>query len=520
MVFTSFTLIMGMLWLSVEYLVNPDVAFWLDAALWGTQRSKKSLNLPQTLPEIQVALTKVGLTAGQPIVLKQEFALQPGVRTATDLVLPVLMKDNTTDCSAPCQRIDQLRLYESLKLPLLIRIFQRNAYFRLTNAIPVRGPSAADLTALDQNPLVSDGSSQPLPLTQSELYTLAPQPGLWLKLVGLRTQGNSVATYGQVFYFNPVRARLDLMANWVSPPGDVPQWQQVTGDALPELVVDQTVGTEPQYMVYQLYLASGAAAQLRPITLATPAFAEGNYGKALGLARSGLWTAAQQQLTQIKKDFPKQWSAAAQAQLDYIRLHAKAALSQASQPAASTVQRIMGYLANGSWDPALAVLRSDRASRSEVREMIVADSGRLASRIDAALRNGADDPSLIIWGALFRSIRTSEAETITWAKQQTRNADTLNQVKFWVKSLSKAKPVSPTPSNGEPNALSSSNLQTSPIPSPKSSPTVSPSPAIASPTPSSAPPELSPETTGAKRPEPSASPSVEPTPVPTFLPLQ
>jgi hypothetical protein len=513
--FASLALITGMLWLSVEYLLNPDVAFWLDAELFGARQGKKSTVLPQTIPQIQTALKKVGLTAGQPIVLKQNFALQPGVKTATDLVLPVLVKDNIAGCSVPCQRIDQLRLYQALQLPLLIRIFQRDAYFRLIDAIPVRGPSAADLTALDQNPLVSDGSNQPLPLTQSELYTLAPQPGLWLKLVGLRTQGNSVATYGQVLYFNPVRERLDLMANWVSPPGDVPQWQQVTGDALPELVVDQTVGTEPQYMVYQLSLANGAAAQLRPIALTAPTFADGDYAKALSLARSGLWTAAQQRLTQVKKDFPKRWTAAAQAQLDYIRLHANVAL----------VQRIMGYLANGSWNSALTVLRSDRAARAEVREMLVADSGRLASRIDAALRNGSNDASLVIWGALFRSIRTSEAEAITWAKQQTSSTDTQNQVKFWVKYLAKAKPV--VPGNGEPNTLPATAPQPSPAPALKSSPIISPSPSLASPVPSPSPkstPESLPETTGsepsASFPSPSSETTSEPTPVPTFLPLQ
>jgi hypothetical protein len=455
-VLVSFGAITSVLWLSLQYLTNPDVAFWLDAAFLGRGDRQRSTSTPQTLKEIQSNLTQAKLGAGQPIILKQDFALRSGLTTAAELALPVLVKDETTDCSAPCQRIQQLRIYRSLRLPLPIRMFQRDAYFRLTEVIPLQGPSAAELLAMDQNPLVSAGSDQPLPLTQSEVYNPAPQPGLWLRLIGLRTQGSGVSTYGQVFYFNPIRERLDLMANWVSPPGEVPQWQQVTGDALPELVVNQTVGIEPQYTVYQLYMTDGAASQLRPILLTEPAFEDNAYTDALTLARGGLWTPAQQMLTQVKQNSPKRWSAAAQAQLDYIQLHANVTQAHANQPSASTVQRILGYLVNGSWQPALAVLRSDRAARSEVREMLLSDSGRLASRIDTALKITPADSSIIAWGAMLRLIRNSETQAIAWAQQQANgNAATLDSVKTLIKFLNQT----------EPEPLNKPVLKSSPLPS-------------------------------------------------------
>ncbi|HEY9825414.1 MAG TPA: hypothetical protein V6D19_08205, partial [Stenomitos sp.] len=333
----SWAVLVGLLWLSLQYLTNPDVAFWLDAGLGRVRAAPHTAALrPQTLRQIETDLTKEGLTAGQPIVLKQDFAFHRGVETAADIAIPTFIKDTAADCTDPCKQIRQLRIYRTLQLPFLIRFFQRDPYFRLTDTLAIRGPSAADLLNTEQNPLISAGSDQPLPLTQAEVYDVAPQPGLWLKLIGLRTQGSGVSAYGQIFYFNPFRERLDLMNTWVSPPGEVPQWQQVTGDGQPELVVNQMVGAEPQYSVYQLFLADGTPQQLRPILLSDPAFANPDYANALILARSGLWAPAQTLLTTVKRDNPKRWSAAAQAQLDLIQLHANVTQAQANQPSAST----------------------------------------------------------------------------------------------------------------------------------------------------------------------------------------
>jgi hypothetical protein len=463
--------------------VNPDVAFWLDHELLGVTHPRQVETAPpQTVDQIQAALTKEGLTAGQPIVLKSDFALQSEMKTASDIAMPISKQDSAdasqqeaSGCSEPCESIYQLRIYRSLQLPWLIRLFLSKPYFRLTDVIAVRGPSGADLLAPDQNPLVSAGSDQPLPLTQSDIYNPAPQPGLWLRLTGLQTQGSSVSTYGQIFYFDPRRERLDLMTNWVSPPGEVPQWLQVTGDNVPELVVNQTVGLEPQYAVYQLKMTDGVAHQLQPITLREPALDAPAYLDGLTLAKSGLWTPALALLKQHKQDNPKQWKPLAQAQLDYVQLHANVTQAQANQPSASTVQRILGYLVNGSWLPALDVLQSDRSARSEVREMLLSDTGRLANRIDTALKVSPGDSSVVAWGALLRIIRGSEAQAIAWTQRQSNGRTaTVTLVQKLFKQLNKPDAVStPKAIAPSPKATAASPAST-PSPSPKASASTSP----------------------------------------------
>jgi hypothetical protein len=417
----SFGVLASMLWLSLQYLVNPDVAFWLDHELFGAAHSRNpEASTPQTLDRVQKGLEQAGLTAGQPIVLSSDFRLQKNeVKTASDIAMPILTKEVATEgCSDPCQNIHQIRIYRSLQLPWLIRWFLRKPYFRLTDVIAVQGPTGADLLAQDRNPLVSAGSDRPLPLTLSEVYNPAPEPGLWLRLSGFLSQGSSVSTYGQIYYFDPRRERLNLMTNWVSPPGEVPQWQQVTGDNVPELVVNQTVGLEPQYAIYRLKMADGVASQLQPIALTEPTLNDWIYLDALTLAKSGLWTPGLGLLQQAKQDAGKRWNQDAQAQLDYVQLHARVTQAQANQPSASTVQRILGYLVNGSWTPALDVLQSDRAAHGEVREMLLSDTGRLGNRIDTTLRVMPGDGSVVVWGALLRMVRGSEAQALAWTQKQ------------------------------------------------------------------------------------------------------
>jgi hypothetical protein len=463
----SFGAIAGLLWLSIQYLINPDVAFWLDHGVLGTAQSRQvSEQQPFRLSKIQSAIKAEGLFAGQPIVLKSDFTLQSGLGTAANIAIPV---SNSADeaCRGTCGGIQQLRIYRSLQLPFLIRMFQGDPYFRLTDAIAVQGPSESDLRALENNPLVSLGSDQPLPITQSQIYERAPQPGLWLRLVGLQTQGSSVSTYGQIFYFNPTGERLELMLNWVSPPGEVPLWQQVTGDSQPELVINQTVGLEPQYRVYQLRFANGVAHQLQPLSLNEPAFESPAYTDALTLAHSGLWTPAETMLKQVKQNNPKSWSTAAQGQLDYIHLHARVTQAQAAQPSASGVQRIMGYLINGSWTAALNVLQSDRTLRPELQEMLLSDSGRLTNRIDTALKVIPGDSSIIEWGALLRLSQNSKEAAIAWTQRQSKgNSATVAKVQKLLKQMDQPKPaVKPTPTpKPSPKLIQPKVIQPTPSP--------------------------------------------------------
>lgn len=431
----SFVAIAGLLWLSLEYLINPDVAFWLDRGGILERRPSRAAQAdqPLRLSKIQAALQAEGFSTGQPIVLKTDFTFRRNLGSAGNIAIPVLKQNSTQSCQEPCRSIYQLRVYRALQLPLAIRIFQGDPYFRLTQTITTQGPSENDLRALEKNPLISLGSDQSLPLTQSEIYDQAPQPGFWLRLVGLQTQGSSVSTYGQVYYFNPFREQLALMLNWASPPGEVPQWQQVTGNQEPELVLNQLVGLEPQYQVYQIQSSNGAAAQLRPILLNEPALNAPGYADALALARSGLWTPAQKMLSQVKQENAQRWSLSAQGQLDLIQLHARVTQAQAAQPSASGVQRVMGYLINGSWSAGLDVLQSDRTLHPELQEMLLSDSGRLGSRIDTVLKVMPGEPDAVVWGALLRRSRGSKERAIAWAQQQAKGSvATLTRVEKFI----------------------------------------------------------------------------------------
>lgn len=489
LVLGSFGIALGLLWISAEYLSNPDVAFWLDYGLLRTAHSRHSSEAqPLELSKIQSAIKAEGFVAGQLIVLKQDFTLRPSIGTAADIAIPVFksnaVSDSNQTCSQPCSSIQQLRIYRSLQLPFAIRLFQSDPYFRLTDVIAVQGPSESDLRSSESNPLLSLGSDQALPLTQSELYDPAPRPGQWLRLVGLQNQGNSVSTYGQVYYFNPRQENLVLMLNWVSPLGEVPQWLQVTGDGEPELVINQTVGLEPQYKVYQIQKAEGVARQLQAIFLNEPAFENISYTNALSLARNGLWTPAEALLKQVKQDNPKSWSNVAQNQLDFIHLHASVTQAQAAQSSASGVQRILGYLINGSWTAALDVLQSDRSLHPELREMLLSDTGRLANRIETALKLTPGNPDIVAWGALLRLSQGSEQTAMSWTQRQIKGPEAVAKVQKILKlmrppAVQPPKAVKPKPTQTTIPAARPTPVESQiPIsPSPTTSPLAQPQPA-------------------------------------------
>jgi hypothetical protein len=438
-------------WSSVEYLVNPDVAFWADSYLFDRPSvSNAQAEKPKSTAEIANRLRQEGLQVGPELTLKTQFGFHRGMNTPESLLMPVL--STHSNCSSPpCQSITELRQYQALQLPLLLRMLQAQPLFRLVQRISIKGPAESDLVSLDQNPLLATGSDQSLPITQMERYDLAPKPGVWLRLTGLRSQGNGTSTYGQIFYYSLARDRLNLMLNWISPPGDFPQWQEVTGDTQPELVINQTVGSEPQYQVFQLKTNNGEASQLTPITLEYGVLSDPNYRSGLRLARSGLWSDARKYLQQARENSPD-WRSAAQAQFDVVRLHAKMTQAQAEQPSSSTAQRVLGYLVNGSWKPALQVFQADKAASLEAKEMLAADSGRLRNRVKTTLDIEPENIEAIAWGALLKQANSSTVQAIAWTQQQSRGSGSaLTLVKQVLLQMDRAErvanfqPAPPTP---------------------------------------------------------------------------
>ena len=228
---------------------------------------------PQSLSQILKTIRRSGQVPGRPLVLAADASSMP-LMAVKDVLVPISRQTCGSE-TASCQSLTELRVYRSLQLPYLLRLFQSTHYYRLLDHSVVEGPVASRLNIQARRPRRLTHSQQPLPLTRIERYHPAPQPGVWLQLSGLRPEGNTTTTYGQILYFHRHQARLQLILNWASPTGESPAWQQVTGDGQPELVVNQSVGLDPQFAVYQLKTASSGASQVYAISLAEPVFAEG-----------------------------------------------------------------------------------------------------------------------------------------------------------------------------------------------------------------------------------------------------
>lgn len=503
--------VLGLSWLSFQVITDPDVAFWLNQFLPTSQDEQIAAHQPQTLQKILKRLQKQDAFPGTPIVLAADQEVENPLLATKDILIPIYDKD----CAKiSCQRLQTLHVYRSLKLPALLRIFQGTRYYRLLDRVVVRGPQESTLANLANNPRLVSGSTQSLPLFRIEPYQPAPQPGSWLRLTGLRTEGSATSAYGQVMYFHPREAHLVLMLDWASPSGGYPRWQQVTGDQQPELVVQQTVGLEPQFAVYQMRPAPRGDLQLEHISLAKPAFSNQGYAQGLLLARSGLWSPAQQWLLSVKKKFPQQWSTKAQSQLDYINLHAQVAQAQVQQTSASSMQNIVAQLVNGEWKSALQVFLAADTDPAEVREMLLNDPGRLTARVDAFLTVHPEDGNAIAWGTMIRHLQDDPKAALVWAQQKTKNKTALQKIQKLLKRLDQPrytpKESPPTVPQAQPPARSRSSQQQTDQPNqqlatPKqSSSSGGPSPAVSEG-----------ETAPREEEPPVSSPTVSPEPGPT-----
>ncbi len=403
------------IWLSWLALSNPDAAFWLSRFLpFAEDSSTSQTDQPRTLDQIQRSLKTDNQLPGSPIVLTGDFSLSSPLKAANDLLIPI----STQSCQrGPCPKLTELHIYRSLQLPYPLRLLQGERHYHLLDRMTVEGPTESDLIKLVRHSdLVSRSHS--LPLTHLQQYQPAPKPGVWLRLSGLQSAGSSTSAYGQVFYFHPDQGFLGLMLNWASPRGNFPVWQQVLAGGDPELLIDQSVGLEPQFAVYQIQAAPNGIRQLSPIRLNQPAFKHPVYTQGLMLARGGLWRPALNLLKTVKKKKPQQWSAKAQAQFTLVELHAKVTVARAKQHASSPIQKIVALIINGSWAEALAVFEDKKTRPENVRAMLGADAGRLMERVKAALSVQPGQQDVIAWGAMVLHAQKGPEAAITWTRQQ------------------------------------------------------------------------------------------------------
>ncbi len=415
----------GGAWLGSKLILDPDALIGFNQFLPGWLRipgaGKRS---PQTLSEIQTSLHQQGLTPGEVVLLGSGSALNP----MGDFLLPVLEKQsdcipNTNPAQPNCLSITELRIYQ----PVPGQWIGQKVQFQLVSQFRVAGPDESLVLAPLINAKVADlGSDNPRPLTQIHRFgDPALSHGVWLYLSGQMQQGNTLVTYGQIAHYNPKRTYLSLMEQWSSPV-QLPYWREVTGKGSPELIVDQTVGLEPQFVIYQIQPDKFPLDPIRleAISLAQPGLSHPEYPQVLLLARNGLWSTAETWLRSLKRRSGK-WSALAQAQLDLIHWHAQAAQAQANKSWSSPSQQVLTDLIADRWTHALKVFQASPDNSRDIAVFLKTDTARLWNRITVALKVNSKQPDVKAWGALILAVQKGQPAAISWLRKQpkTTSAD-------------------------------------------------------------------------------------------------
>jgi hypothetical protein len=459
LMFGGSALIAGCGWFSYQLIVNPDIGIWLNQFLpaW-TQIPLQRHHSIKTLDEIRDDLQVEGLRLGNPLPLPtpdkvaefqnelyeknpylyplRTFLMPPEdlIQTASDLLVPVVKKRAASvvhPCESNCQEIVELRVYESILMP-----YQRSGtppYYRMVHQLKVNGPAESYvLASLIGKRVNQQGSNKPQPLMNLKRFTgKVPAMGVWFNLYSTRIVAGKKVPYGQIVHYNPTYNHLSMMLEWKSPAGQQPIWQEITGGADPELLIEETLGLEPQFSVFQIKPQKFVPnpIQLSSISLDEAVLDHYNYRQALRLARSGLWSPALELMSSLKENtgksrrYPSSWPTVAQAQLDLIQFHAKITDAQATAAWASPSQKVLAGLIDGRWTEALHVLQTDRMSANDLNTLLQADQGRLKLRIQAALAENPEEPDLQAWGALVVAAQQGETEALSWLNQRSLTTD-------------------------------------------------------------------------------------------------
>jgi hypothetical protein len=416
-------------WYAVKLILNPGSVPWLGQ-LFPTWNDTPYIdaNTPQSLDEIRAKVRAAGLSLGEPLVLEPKAT--PAAKSRfVDWLIPIFAQHPCIAIESPsgsCWHIAELRVYRPSYRD------QQTTYFRLVDRLAIQGPEEYFVIApLVQSATDSYGSSTLLPFGHVSLIEGEAAPrGVWLQLTGEWVKGSTRMLYGQVVHYDALQARLNSQLTWTSPATVAARWQEVTGAGTAELVVNQTVGLEASFLVYQAQSPSNStdSLQLQQITLTEPAWDDPDYDNGLQLARSGLWSPALQLLRTIKRqtlESGSAWSTAAQAQMDVIALHAQLAQQLADRAWSSPHQQITTKLNDGRWSEALQAFQSAQQHGYDVTQLLEARPGRLWKQIEATLRATPQQPDVQAWGVLVLAAQKGRSAAIAWLQQQLKSGSTV-----------------------------------------------------------------------------------------------
>ena len=390
--------------LSAQFILAPKSIAWVNDYLpEALQVPLQEWDRPQTLADIKQTLQTADRKVGEIIEFDNH-----------DRLIPVLQ--TVYNCVAKCDRISEIRIYRPAKANGPKRDQPNYRLVAQLDVGAVQDWIISDSLAQSENG-PSETSDEPLPL---ETYEAMDSPetntGTWFNLTGKRQQGEYTVTYGQLFHYDVRTSQLIALTSWSSPNSDRPiTWQQITGSATPELLIDHSIGLEPHFQAYQVSLRG--TPDLSLIALAQSASKNPEASNALQLANVGLWSLAADRLKRLKSSGGN-WNSNAQAQLDLIVHHAKLTQDQARQNFSNAHQQVLVKLMDGQWQEALNVLEKDPLIQADVRESFKTETSRLWKRLSVAIEDDPIHPILQAWTAMVMLDRDGPAKTKIWLARQ------------------------------------------------------------------------------------------------------
>lgn len=405
-------------WIALQLVINPGSVGWLSWLFpeWGREAELHARDAPKPLDELAAIAQETGLQFGTPINLHPHG--QPANRST--LMIPVTASPQ--GCSGRgCGRIVELRVYHA------VEDSWREQHYQLGDRIAIEGPDEFFVTApLVQVTSLGPGSSRALPLHKVERFTVQPsEHGIWFAVSGEHRIGRDRLRFGQIGWYDFRRQRLGLDEPWTSPNGSRPRWTSITGNETPELVIDQTVGLEPRYLVYFLRPpANGRSLNLEAISLQQVPLANRSYENALLLAQHGLWSPALEVLESLKQQYSDDWPAYAQAQLDLVALHAKVTQRNAERDWANAGQDLIAMLIDGQWENSWAFLMAELPRENSVSQVLQEDQRSLWRRVEAAVRVSPNRTAVSNWASLMQYLRGGREAAIV----QLQGADSVTPV--------------------------------------------------------------------------------------------
>ena len=392
-----------------KLIVDPHSPNWLKAAFPGLVNSFEAV--PQTTNEIRAEISARGLTSGTPIAWPK--AAEPNA-----WFYPILSRDGKAIQELWVYRVqgNQLQRVEQISIRPLKESFVTT---------PLVG-TASQVASVDSKASLSSVKLMP---SQSA-------NGPWLLLEGRRRYGNTLMRYGQILSYQSHSQRLHRLLNWSSSTDQPPQWQTSTTGH--QLMVNQTVGLRPSFLLYQLL--PNNPPQLQEISLYRSAYelnlssdfssdlSPSLYDKALKLAQGAVWSHSLQMMQSAKKNLKKNWSTAAQTQLDLIELHAQHSKAQTEQTLSSQQQHILAYLMDGQWEQALTTLEDNPTIYGSTLKRLEREFAPLWRGVSTHLQVHPKDEATQIWGALLVTARQSPEVGQDWLKKKTRSKQTLERL--------------------------------------------------------------------------------------------